>query len=136
LARVELPGGKVFSHLLARSLDQPGVLKDALDLLGGGVAADVLFLQHFPEVRPILDAVDDVLKNLILPPRSVVGAEEPVPEGAFLLGYFCSQPPYPLCFIDDSYPKIMNSGKERLHLELGGLPLFTENPRRLILGNY
>src|SRR5829696_2712109 len=29
----------------------------------------------------------------------------------------------------------MNSDKERLHLELGGLPLFTENPRRVLLGN-
>src|SRR5215208_6282790 len=76
LARVELPGGKVFSHLLARSLDEPGVLEDALDLLSGGIAADVLFLQHFPEVRPVLDAVDNVLKYLILAPRSVVGAED------------------------------------------------------------
>ena len=77
MARVELPGGKVFSHLLARSLDEPGVLEDALDLLGGGIAAGVLFLQHFPEVRPVLDAVDNVLKyltwrpDLLLVPKSL-----------------------------------------------------------------
>ena len=117
LVRVKLPRGEVFAQLLASGLDEPGVLENPLNFLSGGVAANVLFLEHLPEVRPVLYTVDDVLKYLILSPRSVVGAEEPVPEGAFLLGHFCSQPPYPLCFIDDSYPKIMNSDKERLRLE-------------------
>jgi hypothetical protein len=84
-ARVELPGGKVFAQLLACGLDEPWVLRDAPDVLGGGVAPDVLFLKDLSKVRPVLNAVDDVLKYLVLWPGSVVGAEEPVPEGAFLL---------------------------------------------------
>src|ERR671916_345834 len=97
LARVELPGRKVFAQLLAGGLDEPWVLPDALEVLGRGVAPDVLFSEHLSKVRPVLNAVDDVLKYLILPPGSVVGAEEPVPEGAFSLGHFSSRPPCTPC---------------------------------------
>ena len=97
LARVELPGGKVFAQLLACGLDESWVLPDAPQVLGGGVAPDVLFLEHLSEVRPVLNAVDDVLEYLILSPGSVVGAEEPIPEGAFLLGHFSSLPPCTPC---------------------------------------
>src|SRR5829696_4077767 len=95
LVRVKLPRGEVFAQLLASGLDEPGVLKDPLNLLSGGVAANVLFLEHLPEVRPVLYTVDDVLKYLILSPGSVVGAEEPIPEGSSFLGHFRCQPPFP-----------------------------------------
>src|SRR5215218_2420323 len=95
LVRVKLPRGEVFAQLLASGLDEPGVLEDALNFLSGGVAANILFLEHLPEVRPVLDTVDDVLKYLILSPGSVVGAEEPIPEGSSFLGHFRCQPPFP-----------------------------------------
>ena len=45
-------------------LDELGVLENPLDLLGGGVAAHVLLLKYLPQVRPVTDAVDDVLADL------------------------------------------------------------------------
>src|SRR5919112_1395173 len=97
LVRVKLPRGEVFAQLLASGLDEPGVLEDPLNFLSGGVAANVLFLEHLSKVRPVLDTVDDVLKYLILSPGAVVGAEEPVPEGSLSLGHFRSQPPSLFC---------------------------------------
>ena len=35
-------------------------------------------MEHLPQVRPVLDTVDDVLKYLILSPGAVVSAKEPV----------------------------------------------------------
>jgi hypothetical protein len=61
LARIQPPRGEIFTQLLASSLDESGVLEDALDLISGGVAVDILFLQHFSKVRPVLDTMDDVL---------------------------------------------------------------------------
>src|SRR5215204_3546865 len=97
LVRVKLPRGEVFAQLLASGLDEPGVLKDPMNFLSGGVAANVLFLEHLSKVRPVLDTVDDVLKYLILSPGSVVGAKEPVPKGSLSLGHFRSQPPSLFC---------------------------------------
>lgn len=65
--------------MLASYLDELGVLEDASNLLGGGVAADVLFLEHFPEGRPVFDIVDDVLEDLLLSPGSVGGCRRACP---------------------------------------------------------
>src|SRR3712207_9026101 len=55
---------------LFRSLDEPGVVENGLDLLGRGVAADVLLLQDVSQVRPFTYAVDDVLDYLSLDRKS------------------------------------------------------------------
>ena len=101
LSRVKLPGGEVFTQLLTCGFNEPRVLEYALNLVGGGVAADILFLQHLPEIRPLFDTVDDVLEDLILTPRAVVSAKEPVPEGSSSLGHFRSQPPFPFLMSED-----------------------------------
>ena len=46
LVRVKLPRGEVFAQLLASGLDEPRVLEDPLNFLSGGVASNVLFLEH------------------------------------------------------------------------------------------
>src|SRR5919112_4456745 len=69
---------EVFFHLLADRLDEPSIVQDVLDLVWGGVAANVFFPDHVFEVSPLLEAVDDVLENLLLPVRVGVNAEESV----------------------------------------------------------
>lgn len=48
LPEVELARRKVLLHLLSGRLDEPGVIEYVLALVGGGEAADVLFLHHVP----------------------------------------------------------------------------------------
>jgi hypothetical protein len=73
-------------------------------------------LEHLSKVRPVLDAVDDVLKYLILSPRSVVGAEEPVPEGSFFLGHWTC-----IGSVDCSRLRTVR-GKESIATNKPGLP--------------
>ena len=58
--RVEATGREVVAHLLVGGFDEPWVVEDPLDLLGGSVAADVLFLHYVPNMRPAADTVADV----------------------------------------------------------------------------
>jgi hypothetical protein len=91
-ARVEFPRGEILAQLLASCLHEPGVLEYVADLGAGGIATDVLFLEHFPEVRPIPDAVDYVLEYLLLAPR-MAGAEKLLPERYSSLSHFRSRLP-------------------------------------------
>src|SRR3712207_5188391 len=93
-AWVELARREVLAHLLAGSLDEPGVVENGLDLLGRGVAADVLLLQDVSQVRPFTYAVDDVLDYLSLPLITSPGVEDPVPKRASLLSHAPSFGPW------------------------------------------
>jgi hypothetical protein len=57
-------------------LDEPRVFEKVLHLVGGGVAADVLFLHYVPEMGPVADAVADVLEGFTLPLGAGPVAEE------------------------------------------------------------
>jgi hypothetical protein len=70
-----------------RGLDELGVFDDVLHLIRGGVAADVLFLYHFPQVRPVADAMDDVFKDPPLPVGTASSEKEPVPERLPFFGH-------------------------------------------------
>jgi hypothetical protein len=61
------PPGEVLPHLLVGSLDELGVVEKIFDLLVGGVAADILFLDYVPKVGSFADAVAYIFHNLLLP---------------------------------------------------------------------
>ncbi len=82
--RLEVAGGEVLAHLLMSGLNEPGIVEDLLDLGRRGVTADVLFLNYVLKMRPIADAVADVLEDLPLPLVVVRAAKELVPEASFL----------------------------------------------------
>src|SRR5918998_2233909 len=73
---VEVAGGKVLLHALASCLDEAGIVEYVLDLVGRGVAPDVLFPQHVPQMRTLTNPVHDVLENLPLPLGALPVAEE------------------------------------------------------------
>ena len=114
LAQVEFPGREVLAQLLACCLHEPGMLQEAPDLISGGVATDILFLEHLPRVHPIPDAADDVLEDPRLALRSAGGAEELIPEGSSSLGHCWLSPSFPLRSTEETYPKIVNSRQRRL----------------------
>jgi hypothetical protein len=78
--RVEVAGGEVGAHLLVGSLDELRVVENVLYLFGGGVAANVLFLHYISQVRPLADAVADVLKYLLFSLGTGPAAKEYLPE--------------------------------------------------------
>src|SRR5829696_8873910 len=73
---VEVAGGKVLLHALASCLNEAGIVEYILDLVGRGVARDVLFPQHVPQMRALTDTVHDVLENFPLPFGALPVAEE------------------------------------------------------------
>jgi hypothetical protein len=84
--RVQAARGEVVAHLLVGDPDEPGVIENVLDLVGGGVAANVLFLHHIPQVLPLADAVADVLEELPLPlGASPIAEEDPVQRALLFL---------------------------------------------------
>src|SRR5215203_3965857 len=87
---VEVAGGEVIVHLLVSGLYKPRVVENVLDLVGGGVAADVPFLHHVPEVRPMADAVADVLEDLPLLLGAVPVAKEHPQERSLFLSHTSS----------------------------------------------
>ncbi len=58
---VEPTGIEVVTHLLVGGLDESGVAQHLLDLGMGGIAPDVLFLEHLPQMCPLPNTVSDVL---------------------------------------------------------------------------
>src|SRR5215210_664578 len=111
-SRVEVARGEVLLHALAGGLDEAWTVEYVLDLLGRGVATDVLFPQHVPEVRPIPDAMDDVLDHLALPLVAGPGVEDPVPKGPSLLRHVL--PPFTLVGSATlALPKCSGSMRER-----------------------
>src|SRR5215211_3687737 len=84
---VEISGGEILPHLLVSGLDEFGVVEDFVQFGRGSVAADVLFLDHVPKMRPLADTVADVLENLPLPLKVVRTAEDLVPKRSVFLGH-------------------------------------------------
>src|SRR5687768_12306452 len=82
LARVQFPRAEVLPQVLARGLDEPGIGADLLYLQGRSVAPHVLLLHHVAQVRPLAQAVDDVLDHPLLPCGRLIAAKQPVPEGS------------------------------------------------------
>lgn len=81
LVGVQPAGGEVVAQLLVGGLYELWVFEDLLDLVWGGVAADVFFLQYVPQVRPFANAVDGVLEDLALPlGAGLISEEDPVPK--------------------------------------------------------
>src|SRR5919199_2633823 len=72
---IETARGEIGAHLLVGGLDEPRVLEDQLHFVGGGVATDVLFLKHVSQMRPVADAVTDVIQDLPLSLGALLVAE-------------------------------------------------------------
>src|SRR5918998_5232828 len=89
---VEFPRAEVLLQVLAGGLDEPGIRANLLYLQGRGVASHVLLLYHVAQVRPLAQAVDDVLDDPLLPRRRLITAKQPVPERPLSLFRHSSPP--------------------------------------------
>ena len=87
----EVTGREIVAHLLVGGFDEPRVFEDPLDLIGGSVTADVLFLHYVPKMRPVADAVADVLEDFVLPlSAGSTAKEDPVQNAVLLLVHLYS----------------------------------------------
>src|SRR5215210_6304767 len=92
----KLPALESLLHVSSGSVYQLGVDEDLLYLRLGAVAAHVLLLENLSEAGSRLQAVDDVLEDLLLTLRLGSfsrAADQRIPERPFLLGHWYRPPP-------------------------------------------